>query len=299
MVHGMPGMPVRYRSDDEDSARWLGFAHRPGDIVISTRSKHGTTWMQMICALLIFQTAELPAPLTRLSPWMDWLVNPLDQVLAELAAQRHRRFIKTHTPLDGLPLDPQVTYVVMARHPLDAAVSLYHQGDNLDRERLSRLTGGAWPDPQAKPRPPLADWLNAWIERDAEPRAELDSLPGVLRHLADAWARRGAGNVVLVHYDDLADDREQTMRELATRLGITVPEHRWPALVASAGFAAMRDRAEDLAPDSCGIFRDRSAFFRRGRSGGAREVLTPTQLARYTTRAAQAAPPELLARLHR
>ncbi len=39
----------RYRSPDEDSARWLDFAYRPGDIVISTRSKHGTTWMQMIC----------------------------------------------------------------------------------------------------------------------------------------------------------------------------------------------------------------------------------------------------------
>jgi len=26
--------------------------------------------MQMICALLIFQTPELPAPLAQLSPWL-------------------------------------------------------------------------------------------------------------------------------------------------------------------------------------------------------------------------------------
>ena len=44
----------RYRSDEEDSARWTGFPFRDGDIVISTRSKSGTTWMQMICALLVF-----------------------------------------------------------------------------------------------------------------------------------------------------------------------------------------------------------------------------------------------------
>ena len=50
----------RYRSPEEDSARWSGFPFRDGDIVISTRSKSGTTWMQMICALLVFQTAELP-----------------------------------------------------------------------------------------------------------------------------------------------------------------------------------------------------------------------------------------------
>jgi Sulfotransferase domain len=91
--------PVRYRSADEDSGRWLAFAFRPGDIVISTRSKSGTTWMQMICALLIFQTADLPTPLAQLSPWLDWLITTQQQVYDQLAAQRHRRFIKTHTPL--------------------------------------------------------------------------------------------------------------------------------------------------------------------------------------------------------
>ncbi len=36
---------MRYRSEDEDSARWLDFPFREGDIVISTRSKGGTTWL--------------------------------------------------------------------------------------------------------------------------------------------------------------------------------------------------------------------------------------------------------------
>ena len=57
----MSSQPIRYRSDDEDSARWEEFRFRDGDIVISTRSKSGTTWMQMICALLVFQTPDLPA----------------------------------------------------------------------------------------------------------------------------------------------------------------------------------------------------------------------------------------------
>jgi hypothetical protein len=120
--------PVRYQSEDEDSGRWRGFEFRPGDIVISTRSKSGTTWMQMICALLVLQEPELPVPLAELSPWLDWLPVPREEVYAHLDAQRHRRFIKTHTPLDGLPLDARATYIVVARHPLDAAVSLYHPG---------------------------------------------------------------------------------------------------------------------------------------------------------------------------
>lgn len=72
--------PVRYRSHDEDSAHWLDFPFRSGDIVISTRSKSGTTWVQMMCALLVFQTPQLPSKLSTLSPWLDWLVNPRDDV---------------------------------------------------------------------------------------------------------------------------------------------------------------------------------------------------------------------------
>lgn len=168
--------PVRYRSPDEDSGRWDGFAFRPGDIVISTRSKHGTTWMQAICALLVFQTPELPGPLAELSPWLDWVGEPRRDVVARLEAQAHRRFLKTHTPLDGLPRDSLATFVVIARHPLDAAVSLYYQGANLDRDRIASLTGTHRPDPMAAP-PPLHDWLVDWIDREASPRQELDSLP--------------------------------------------------------------------------------------------------------------------------
>jgi hypothetical protein len=56
-----------------------------------------------------------------------------------LAAQRNRRIIKTHTPLDGVPIDARATYIVVARDPLDMAVSLYHQAANLDRRRIAML----------------------------------------------------------------------------------------------------------------------------------------------------------------
>lgn len=161
---------MRYRSADEDSARWNGFPFRQGDIIISTRSKSGTTWVQMICALLIFQTPDLPAPLAELSPWLDWLIAPRDEVYAKLAAQSHRRFIKSHTPLDGIPQDARATYLVTGRHPLDMAVSLHHQGDNIDRTRLRQLTGQPEPEDSPRPRRQLHEWLLGWIEQDADPR---------------------------------------------------------------------------------------------------------------------------------
>jgi len=90
--------------------------------------------------------------------WLDWLANPRDDVCAHLSAQAHRRFIKTHTPLDGLPCDERVTYIVVARHPLDMAVSLYHQGDNLNRQRLRELTGQPAAPTTDLPQPTLPQW---------------------------------------------------------------------------------------------------------------------------------------------
>lgn len=295
----MPGVPFRYRSDEEDSGRWAGFPFREGDVVISTRSKSGTTWLQMICALLVFQTPDLPAPLSELSPWLDWLPVSRDEVFRRLRDQQHRRFIKTHTPLDGIPLDPCATYIVAARHPLDMAVSLYYQSANIDRGLLSQLTGQPEPNGRSPARLPVREWLLQWIDDDAAPQEELDSLRGVMWHLSSAWVRRSRPNVVLMHYDDLCTDLEVGMRHLADTLGIAVPDRTWPTLVKAASFHDMRSRADRLAPDPLGIFRDKTAFFRRGSSGAGRELLTSNELTHYLARTAQMAPASLLAWLHR
>jgi aryl sulfotransferase len=277
--------PVRYVSPDEDSGRWEGFPFREGDIVISTRSKTGTTWVQMICALLIFQTPALPEPVGFYSPWLDRSLRPRQEVFARLEAQQHRRFIKTHTPLDGVPIDPRATYLVVGRHPLDSAVSLYHQSLNIKR---------------AEPREPTSpqEWLLDWISNDASPRDQLDSIRGVLWHDSDAWARRGEPNVVLLHYADLSADLAGQMRALAERLGITVPESAWPGLVEAATFASMREAAAGIT-GAGQTLKDPAAFFRRGTSGGGRELLTSDELAHYYARAAQLAPADMLAWLHR
>jgi aryl sulfotransferase len=343
--------------------------------VISTRRKSGTTWMQMICALLIFQTPELPEPLGDLSPWLDNMAMPHDFVYAQLGEQRHRRFIKTHTPLDGIPLDPRVTYLVMARHPLDMFVSLCRHDEiigpppdsvgpgpvgppphgvgpgpvgvghppdgvgpppdgvgppphgvgppphgvghpphgvgppphGIGPPPVGRLTGlpspPKPPGPPAPPKPPasretLHDALLRWIANDDDPRRHPDSLPGVMWHLSDAWARRGELNVLLVRYDDLLADLEGQMRWLAGKLGIAVPEQAWPALIQAATFERMRDRADILVPLPPGISVDTALFFRRGTSGAGHEILSDEEMAGYHARAAQLAPPDMLEWLH-
>ncbi|HXQ45997.1 MAG TPA: sulfotransferase domain-containing protein, partial [Caulobacteraceae bacterium] len=88
-----------YKTPIYDSDRWEGFTHRAGDILVCTPPKCGTTWTQMICALLVHQTPDLPQPLTRLSRWVERVTQPIEAVNAELGAQPFRRVLKTHTPL--------------------------------------------------------------------------------------------------------------------------------------------------------------------------------------------------------
>ena len=285
----------RYTSPDEDSARWWDFPFRPGDIVVSTRSKSGTTWVQMICLLLVFGTPELPGRLGALSPWLDWLVRPKEEVFARLAGQTHRRIIKTHTPLDGVPLHASATYIVVGRHPLDMAVSLYHHSNNIDRRRMAELTGR--PEAVRSPRPPLHEWLVGFVDWEGDPREWLDTLPGAMLHLADAWTRRHEPNIVLVHYDDLVTDLNGTMRRIAGLLEIPVDEECWPALVRAATFDAMR--ADACVPDTLGVLKDPAAFFRQGRSGEGRGLLTGDEMDHYADRVAAMAPTDLLAWLHR
>lgn len=291
-------MPVRYTSADEDSARWDKFTFRDGDLVVSTRSKHGTTWMQAVLLSLIHGPPPFPEPLGRLSPWLDHLVEPLDDVLGRLEGQRHRRVIKTHTPLDGIPLDSRATYIVVARHPLDAAVSLYHQGRNIDRARLRELTGERTSQRDDRQAPPLERWLSAWIAEKADPAEALDSLDGVLHHLADAWARRHEPNVMLVHFEDLRADTAGQMRFLARRLDLEPPGGLTDEHVEAMSFEAMRARADDLAPTVHRVLRDVRAFFRRGTSGEGVAVASPQDVEHYHGRVAARIEPELTAWLH-
>jgi len=140
--------------------------------------------------------------------------------------------------------------------------------------------------------------LLRWVAGAYEAGAYPESLPGVMWHLSDAWARRDAPNVLLVHYDDLLADLGGQMRSLAGRLGIAVPEQAWPSLVQAAKFERMQGRADELIPTPPGLVADSAAFFRRGTSGAGRELLSEDEMAGYYARAAQLAPPDMLEWLH-
>ena len=59
-----------------DGARWERFPFRSDDVIVSTPSKCGTTWMQKIVGMLLLDRPDLGAPISSLSPWLDMLIAP-------------------------------------------------------------------------------------------------------------------------------------------------------------------------------------------------------------------------------
>jgi hypothetical protein len=298
---------VRYATPVSDSARWTGFVHRPGDIIISTPPKCGTTWTQMICALLIFQTPELPQSLDLLSPWLEMQTRAPTSVVADLDAQQHRRFIKSHTPLDGLPYDDRVTYICVGRDPRDVFLSWDNHVDNMDLVAIFTARHNAIglddimdvlaEGPPERPEREI-DRFWVWVD-DTRPVTEFMSLHQTLHHLTTFWDARDRPNVVMLHYDDLTADLEGEMRRLAQRLGIDVPEARWPELVEAACFEHMRSRADVVAPDTTNaIWHDNRRFFNSGTSGQWRRLLDDADVERYWRRVRELAAPDLAAWAH-
>lgn len=274
-----------YRNFIMDSSRWEKFTPRDGDVLVCTAYKAGTTWTQMICALLIHQDPDLPRPLAELSPWLDMRLSSIDEVTATYEAQSHRRFIKTHSPLDALPWYDNVTYLVCGRDPRDVFLSMQDHFANLNVPQAVKLLMEQ--GEEVKPPPPQSEDVNDrfrdWVTRGSH-EWEQDGFPhwSVFRHAQSFWEHRDQPNIHFLHYADLSRDLEGEMRRVAGILGVDVDEAKWPALVHAATFGEMKANADRTAPDTDhAIWNANADFFRKARGGEWRDLLSAENLALY------------------
>ena len=263
---------VDYSNGQQDTTRWGRFKFRPDDIVISTPPKCGTAWTQMLCGLLVFDSSRFPGSIDELSPWLDLTFRTEQDVFAGLDAQQHRRFIKTHTPLDGIPVRDDVTYLVVGRDPRDAMVSFEYHFANVDFSKLaaSYEAQGRLEELESTPPPAPPE-----TDPDANFRMFIDhdgfgtfapTLQSVLHHLDTAWQQRSQSNIGMFHYADYQQDLVGEMERLADVLGISMTRERLAELAPEAGLDRMRSRASELAPEAF-VYVDDRAFFRSGGSG--------------------------------
>ena len=217
-----------YRAFMQDSPRWDHFAPRQGDIAICTQAKCGTTWMQRIVSLLVFQSPE-PCPIMEISPWIDSAFSmPLDVMLAIVGAQTHRRFVKSHLPFDGLPSYDEVRYIHVGRDPRDACMSLFNHWSAMAPFAFDQLDAATPGELGPVPRTPddlrsfWRRWFSQWVVAGRHAGWLIRTvLPSVgVENAVTGAARLARRIVLLVHYDDLKADRDGEMRRIAAFLGI-------------------------------------------------------------------------------
>jgi len=285
----MPRMR-RYHGFMADSARWERFELRPGDVIITTPAKCGTTWMQTIVGILLNQRTDLP-PIGTISPWLDMQIRSENEVFGLLAAQTGRRFIKTHTPLDGLPANPSVTYLAVIRHPLDVALSDRDHMSNMLRDRAEEMREAAVGkyepeiERQDAPEDP-AEFLRWFIDNHEQPMGSGPyGLEDYCQQVGTYWDGRAEPNVHLFHYSDMWNDLDAEMRRVAAALDVAVNESRWPTFVEAATLESMRSRAAQAAPDAhLGLWESPESFFRVGGTRDWASLMTPDDLQHFDER---------------
>ncbi len=260
-----------------DSTIWNDFEFRDDDIIIATYAKAGTTWVQQIVAQLLFDGAE-GLETAQMSPWMDLRVPPKEVKLPLVAAQTHRRFLKTHLPVDALVFSDKARYVYIGRDGRDVLWSLYNHHANANAvwyEALNDTPGRVGP-PIEEPPETVTRYYHDWLDKDGHPWWPF------WEHVRSWWSIRALPNVLLLHFSDLKRDMPGAIRRLAAFLGIPVNEQRWEDLLLHCSFDYMKANGSKSVPLG-GAFWDGGAktFIHKGTNGRWRDVLNEDEVSKY------------------
>jgi aryl sulfotransferase len=273
-----------------NSTVWDQFKMRDDDIVLATYAKSGTTWTQQILAQLIFN-GNPTVDTAVASPWVDLRIMP-PEAIAALEHQPHRRFLKTHLPLDALVFSPRAKYIYVGRDGRDVVWSMYNHHANANGiwyDALNNTPGRVGP-PIEPPPASVHDYYRDWMAKDGFP------FWSYWDNVRSWWSARNLPNVKLVHFNDLKRDLPGSIRGIAQFLDIPIDEKAFPAIVEHCTFDYMKSHAETVAPLG-GILWEGGAktFINKGTNGRWTDTLSADECKEYEARAIAELGPECAA----
>lgn len=266
-----------------DSTIWNDFKFRDDDIIISTYGKSGTTWVQQIVAQLLFNGEE-GLEVAEMSPWLDLRIPPKQEKLPVVEAQTHRRFLKTHLPVDALVFSEKAKYIYVGRDGRDVVWSLYnhHATANASWYEALNETPGRIGSPIEPPPSSITQYFNHWLDKNGYPFWPF------WENVRSWWAIRRLPNVHLVHFANLKADLSNEIRRIAEFIETPIHEKKWNSIVHHCGFDYMKEHATKSVPLG-GAFWDGGAqtFIHKGINGRWNKVLSAEEIAKYERRAAE------------
>ncbi len=264
-----------------DSTIWNDFVFRDDDIIIGTYAKAGTTWMQQIIGQLLFR-GDPHVEVAEMSPWLDLRVPPKEVKRPLVESQTHRRFVKTHLPVDALPISPKAKYIYIGRDGRDVVWSMYNHHSNANQswyEALNETPGRVGP-PIAPPPDDIREYWRDWMDRDGHPFWPF------WENVRTWWEIRDLPNVEFIHFANLKSDMPGQIRRIAAFLDIEIVESDWEKILEHCSFEWMKKNATKTVPLG-GAFWDAGAevFINKGVNGRWRDILSPEESAEYEKRA--------------
>lgn len=261
-----------------DSTQWNDFEFRYGDVVVNTYGKSGTTWTQAILVQLLHGAPEAPR-VNNICRWIDCGFGQEGRLEA-VAAQTHRRILKSHLPIDAMGTSPKAKYIHVSRDGRDVAWSTHnHLFNSVDGfyEMLNSSPNAAGL-PLERPTEDLRTYFHEWLETSAFMGADFFDVT------RGWWEVRDLPNVYLLHYQNLKDDLAGQVRRLADFLETELDAALLDKVLEHVSFDHMKKHADEMFPDLPlkGGGRD---FINKGTNGRWREILTAEDNIEYEAKA--------------
>lgn len=284
-----PEVTRTYFNHHLDSTRWQVYQPRNDDIIITTSYKSGTTLtQQLLFNMLVRDTHDddqFPQ-LDEVSPWIDsrYYPVPKEKLASYIDDISHRRFLKSHLPLDGLPYYQQVKYLIVARDPRDVFMSLLNHYGAYTKQQYDRLdTGVDEPMPRYDDDPKVLwrNWINrGWFSWEEEGYPFWSNM----HHTRTYWDYRHLPNFLFVHYSELRSDLAGTIKRIGDFIGQALEPDDISSIARAVSFERIKAQAifESNASDDEGSFRGGQAtFINKGSNGRWRDLLDADDLALY------------------
>jgi hypothetical protein len=210
------------------------------------------------------------APLIGRAPG-DWTIEEVGKARrktheAMVKSRSDSVFIKTHNALVADRFGPMISQdltagaIYIVRNPLDVAISYsHHLGKSVDLViDLMNNPGAGTPNTKTN----VYQLLRTWSEH------------------VRSWTQRPHPGLHLLRYEDMLQDAEKSFSAVARFLGLRPPEERMKRAIQHCRFEELRKREEAHGFNERSRFA--SHFFREGRAGQWREVLTRAQIDRIS-----------------
>ncbi|XP_074852222.1 sulfotransferase 1B1-like [Carettochelys insculpta] len=241
-----------------------GFQARPGDLLISTYPKAGTTWMQEIVDLILVRgdmEKASRAPTHIRIPFLEICPPPpLPSGVQQLENAPSPRVIKTHLPFQLVPKsfwENKCKVIYVARNAKDNVVSYYY----FDQMNKTQPEPGPWELYLQKFMAGKLAW-GSWYD-----------------HVCRYWEERTNHRILYVFYEDMKEDPAQEIRRVMEFLEVELPPEVVERIIQRTSFQVMKENpmANYSSLPSTILDQRISPFMRKGEVGDWKNLFTVAQ----------------------